>query len=332
MKDRDKRDVPRIIVDPENVDWRLLHQDPPGYERPDPDPQRRPDMANLIATYSQPQYVDRGRRAFGGYLLALLAGTAVAVAERTGLINLIPEEIDNKPASPEETDGQRDQTERGPVIEGYTLTEEDIRIDEALYLGQEGTLRDETIKAYDYVTSRVRAKANAPFSAIYRNDPNCGLGGITFADRRICQTNTCNGIEIINAVAIQAHEFVHQIMFDKYRRPAGSVILNEGYATYGAGDYWGADHAEKVRYYKSQGLFFPLDTPLPAFAPQNMNTYNALYYQWSTFCGFLLERYGQEKFDQVYVMDDKLGAAQFQTVYGKTIEELEIEWKGAFGF
>jgi hypothetical protein len=55
---------------------------------------------------------------------------------------------------------------------------------------------------------------------------------------------------------------------------------------------------------------------------------NTLYYEWASFVEFLLERYGREKFDALYVSGSlEPGSADYTGIYDKALSTLEQEWK-----
>jgi hypothetical protein len=54
---------------------------------------------------------------------------------------------------------------------------------------------------------------------------------------------------------------------------------------------------------------------------------NRLYYQWASFVEFLLETYGRERFDALYISGAQApGSADYAGVYGKDLPTLEREW------
>jgi hypothetical protein len=56
---------------------------------------------------------------------------------------------------------------------------------------------------------------------------------------------------------------------------------------------------------------------------------NTLYYQWGSFVEFLVEVYGRDRFDALYVSGGNQvpGAADYVGVYGKGLDALEQEWR-----
>ena len=165
-------------------------------------------------------------------------------------------------------------------------------------------------------------------------DDSCGLHGIAYTEARSVQVFTCDSIARPRAVAIMAHEFVHQLAQDRYG-PAhlnADMILLEGLATWGAGDYWlggQPDFRGYVRAQRASGVFYPLATD---YTTVDIGGMNALYYQWASFVDYLITTYGRDKFDKLYVSGHSApGSSDYAGVYGKRLDQLEQEWQGWLG-
>jgi hypothetical protein len=106
------------------------------------------------------------------------------------------------------------------------------------------------------------------------------------------------------------------------------MILLEGLATWGAGAYWLGDQpsfAAFVRPWLVGGAALPLATSYVGRPAGDMNT---LYYEWASFVEFLIKAYGRERFDALYVSGSSdPGSADYQGVYGKSLGQLEQEWR-----
>jgi hypothetical protein len=210
------------------------------------------------------------------------------------------------------------------------VAEFDLSVDDGLYPDERGALSDEMQQALNYVVERFGSGPSSRFQASVVWDSGCGLHGIAYTDVRHVQTFTCNDIGRGRAVAIMAHEFVHQLEQDRYG-PAhlnSDLILSEGTATWGAGKYWLGDVADFrtfVRNQRAAGLFYPLATHYSGLGIAAMN---ALYYQWASFVDFLISTYGREKFDQLYASGGggAPGGADYAGIYGKGLDVLEAEW------
>jgi hypothetical protein len=127
-----------------------------------------------------------------------------------------------------------------------------------------------------------------------------------------------------------AHEFAHQLAQDRYgpAHLSADLILAEGVATWGAGEYWLSgqpDFRSFVRGQRAAGVFYPLATD---YTGMGIGAMNALYYQWASFVDFLISSYGRAKFDQVYIAGQGApGSADYRGVYGKQLDVLEQEWQ-----
>ena len=206
----------------------------------------------------------------------------------------------------------------------------DISIDDGLYPDQRQPLTADLQRVLAYVSDRFGSGPTARFKATVVRDDNCGLHGIAYTDIRDVQVFTCPNIGRDRAVAILAHEFVHQLEQDRYgpAHLSADLILSEGMATWGAGEYWLSgqpDFRSFVREQRKSGLFLPLATD---YNGRGVAAMNALYYEWASFVDFLIGTYGRAKFDQLYVSGHSApGSADYTGVYGKGLDVLEREWQ-----
>jgi hypothetical protein len=209
------------------------------------------------------------------------------------------------------------------------VSEFDISVDDGLYADQRPQLTEELQQALAYVTARFGSGPSGRFTAAVLHEGSCGLHGIAYTDVRTVQVYTCPDIGRDRAIAIMAHEFVHQLEQDRYGAAhlSADLILSEGTATWGAGEYWLSgqpDFRSMVRAQRASGLFYPLATHYNGLGIAAMN---ALYYQWASFVDFLISTYGREQFDRLYVTGQGApGSADYTGVYGKGLDELEREW------
>jgi hypothetical protein len=205
----------------------------------------------------------------------------------------------------------------------------DLSVDAGLYDDQREQLASDLQAALAYVTERFGSGPSSRFRAAILLDGSCGLHGIAYTDVRAVQTYTCPDISRDRAVAIMAHEFVHQLEQDRYGPDhlRSDLILSEGMATWGAGKYWlggKPDFRSFVRDQRAGGLFFPLATD---YSGRGIAAMNALYYQWASFVDFLIGTYGREQFDKLYISGSNApGSADYAGVYGKGLDVLEREW------
>jgi hypothetical protein len=204
-----------------------------------------------------------------------------------------------------------------------------VQADPGLYEAERAELDAEIQRALAYVSQRFGAPPAEAVTAALLNDAGCGLSGVAYTDIRVMKVFTCPSITRDRAVAIMAHEFVHQLQQDRYgqRHLSADLILSEGMATWGAGSYWLAgepDFRSYVRRQRANGSFYPLATHYSGLGVGAMNT---LYYQWASFVEFLLERDGRAKLDQLYLSGAGApGSADYMGVYGVGLDVLEHEW------
>ncbi len=185
-------------------------------------------------------------------------------------------------------------------------------------------------QALNYVAARFGARPAAPISAYVGWEASCNLHGIAYTDQHVTQAFTCPDLPPRRAVNILAHEFVHQLAHDRYgpSHLQADLILLEGVATWGAGEYWLGGQSSfgtfVRRQYKEAGALLPLATH---YAGRPIGDMNKLYYQWASFVEFLIETYGRDHFDALYVSGSNApGSADYTGVYGKDLSVLEQEW------
>jgi hypothetical protein len=184
--------------------------------------------------------------------------------------------------------------------------------------------------ALSYVSQRFGQDPTELIHVDVQQDAACVLNGLALTEQRRVQVKTCPEVPRGRVVNILAHELVHQLAHDYYgdRHLHTDMILLEGLATWGAGDYWLGGRPSfrafvRQHYYDTDSIL-PLNT---SYVGRSLDDMNRLYYQWGSFVEFLLERYGREKFDTLYVTGAQApGSADYQGVYGKDLAGLEQEW------
>lgn len=186
-------------------------------------------------------------------------------------------------------------------------------------------------RALSYVSERFGSGPSDTINAQINWEPSCGLHGIAYTQIRNTQVFTCPDLPRNRAVNIMAHEFVHQLAQDRYgdAHLGADVILLEGVATWGAGEYWlggSADFRSFVRPWLQNGSSLPLGI---SYVGRSISDMNTLYYQWGSFVEFLIQTYGREKFDALYVSgsNNAPASADYFGVYGKSFADLELEWR-----
>lgn len=210
-----------------------------------------------------------------------------------------------------------------------TLT---LVFDPGLYEGQSTQLGPALDAALADVVARTGYQPAAPFEVRFLNDASCALSGATYDEARAVLVYTCNAIDSSRAVSILAHEFVHQLAYDRFGPRAGrsDLMLVEGLATYGAGKYWLGGYAsfrDLVRDQRAAGVAYPLTKN---YFNTDAATMNAIYYQWASFVEFLLDDSSgyRGQFEALYTTgDNTVGSANYAGVLGKDLGQLEQEWQ-----
>lgn len=227
--------------------------------------------------------------------------------------------------------GEPTPTPEALVGDFTQLSELDVVTADGLFSDDDkGLLAVDLDRALAYVSQRFGSGPKSRFRAYIGIEESCGLHGIAYTAERITQVFTCPDLPRARAVNIMAHEFVHQLAHDRYgdRHLSADMILLEGVATWGAGKYWLGDQqsfADFVRPWISGGSALPLAT---SYVGRGISDMNTLYYQWASFVEFLIQVYGRDKFDQLYATgSSNPGSADYAGVYGKTLDQLEAEWR-----
>lgn len=240
----------------------------------------------------------------------------------------------NPPAAPERplAPGQPSPT---PVpLSGSTVVAEGpivLTAAEGLFSAEEqARLAADLDRALGYVVARFGTSPAAPIDTYIGLEPGCGIHGIAYTDVRTVQVFTCRDLPVARAVSIMAHEFVHQLCHDRYgdAHLSADLVLSEGAATWGAGEYWlggAGSFREFVRPWLESGAEIPL---AESYVGRPIADMNQLYYQWASFVEFLVETYGRERFDQLYVTGQGYPASSdYLGVYQMRFDELEAQWK-----
>jgi hypothetical protein len=162
----------------------------------------------------------------------------------------------------------------------------------------------------------------------------CAIRGLTLSAERTIILYYEPESDPQRVLRILAHELFHQLQHDYYGREAhlrSDVILLEGMAVWGSAAYF-LDETGRPTYQRAakqaleNGELLPLTYSLEADCrtTSRVNIYN----QWASFVEYLLEAYGREGLDAVYVSSSgrPAGSSDYQGVYGKPLSELEAEW------
>jgi hypothetical protein len=195
---------------------------------------------------------------------------------------------------------------------------------------ERATLATELEQALDYGIQRFGSGPSEPITVSVRDDAACSLHGAAYTGQRRVEVVTCATLPRERAVSILAHEFIHQLAHDYYGPPhlQADMILLEGLASWGAGDYWLGglpSFRAFVREHYEADQLLPLAT---SYSGRPMHEMNQLYYQWASFVEFLLDTYGRDRFDALYTTGARQpGSANYQAIYGKDLDTLEQEWR-----
>jgi hypothetical protein len=195
---------------------------------------------------------------------------------------------------------------------------------------QQQHLTTESEWALAYVSERFGHTPARPVTIAIQQAADCQLNGIAFTGQRQVQVFACPQTARDRVVNVLAHELVHQLAHDYYgdQHLQADMILLEGLATWGSGEYWLSGQPSfrtfvRQNYYETDKLL-PLQT---SYQGRSIDDMNMLYYEWASFVEYLLEAYGREKFDALYISGAQSpGSADYQGVYGKDLATLEQEW------
>lgn len=184
-------------------------------------------------------------------------------------------------------------------------------------------------QALAYVSARFGSPPASRMRAQIVHDQGCMLRGLARTDQRVLEVLTCNDLPHRRVINIAAHEFVHQLAYDRYGavHMQSDLIMLEGIATWGAGSYWlggSPSFRDFVRDNYSANLL-PLATH---YRGRSIHEMNQLYYQWASFVEFLLETHGRERLDALAVTGNREpGSGDYVGVYGVPLGELEQAWQ-----
>jgi hypothetical protein len=186
-------------------------------------------------------------------------------------------------------------------------------------------------EALHYVSARTGMQLAGLITIRFEYITTCQLNGITYPVDRLIVMYVCPNTPIQRAVNILAHELVHQLAHDYYG-PAhlqADLILSEGLATWGAGDYWiggATDSRAFVRRHYARRLL-PLTKHYRDYGA--LDAMNQLYYQWAALVDWIITAHGRDAFDQLYVSgrSQQPGSANYHGILGQNLEAVEQQWR-----
>lgn len=163
----------------------------------------------------------------------------------------------------------------------------------------------------------------------------CAIRGLTLSNERTIRLFYGPEADQQRVLGILAHELFHQLQRDYYGERAhrrADVILLEGMATWGTRGFFRdasgeAVYQRRVREALGRGELLPLTTSLERDCRTTTRT--VIYDQWASFVEFLLTVHGRERFDALYrdSTGRAAGSANYRGVYGKSLEQLEADWR-----
>ncbi|MBC8160631.1 MAG: hypothetical protein H7Z42_05360 [Roseiflexaceae bacterium] len=157
-----------------------------------------------------------------------------------------------------------------------------------------------------------------------------GARGIAYTDHDRAEVYFAGGEDIDRALVVTAHELAHHLEKERFGNEAqkrADTILHEGLATWITGGRWLAMVGASTWQERGQQLR-DAGVPLRLATAEQYGANNA-YELWASFVHYLLRFYGWEKFDTLYASGRSRypGSADYQGVYGKSLNELADEWR-----
>lgn len=186
-------------------------------------------------------------------------------------------------------------------------------------------------EALTYVSDRTDMQPSAPINIIFERREPCSLDGAAYTEKRTIFLYICPSMPAQRAVNILAHEFVHQLAYDRYgaSHMQADLVLSEGLATWGAGKYWLGREADFRGFV--QRNYAPNLLPLGSHYQDygTIDAMNRLYYQWASLVDFIIATRGRETFDALYASGQGMqpNTADYSGVVGVDLNGLEGQWK-----
>ncbi len=204
----------------------------------------------------------------------------------------------------------------------------------------------ESEQVYVYVGKRLNATGNEKVIVAFAppNSGNCAPRGITFHEQRptivvFADQNTSKE----QILSVLAHELGHVFIHQKYKN-LSDVALNEGMATWAAGNYWkdwkGFDFNSGVTAFVKDKTYLPLSQNFNMGKAYNDNSPDCiinrdlLLTELASFLDYLIQNYGSEKLSALFdipqseLMNNQriVYPPNFKDVYGLEFNQLEYEW------
>lgn len=203
----------------------------------------------------------------------------------------------------------------------------------------------ESKQVYEYVSHRLDTTIDEKVIVTYvpPETGNCAPRGTTFHEQQpliLIFANQDTSKEQI--LAVFAHELGHVFIYQKYEN-LSDVALNEGMATWAAGDYWkawkGVDFNVGVRSYITDKTFLPLFQNFDMSkayddVPGCITHRDILLTELASFIDYLIQSYGLEQLSALFNIrqPDSVTSQRivyppnFKDIYELELNQLEYEW------
>jgi hypothetical protein len=225
--------------------------------------------------------------------------------------------------APQPMDGRIAVVEDGPLAL-YTT-------DGSYSSDQVRAMAEPLAEALRYVSERTAMQLSAPVSIIFDRRANCGFDGAAYTERRTIILYACPDMPARRSINILAHEFVHQLAYDRYggAHMQADLVLSEGLATWGAGRYWLGNESDFRGFVRNNyaANLLPLGSHYRDYG--TIDAMNRLYYQWASLVDFVITTRGRDTFDRLYASGRGMqpNTADYNRILGTDLAGLEGEWK-----
>jgi hypothetical protein len=191
-------------------------------------------------------------------------------------------------------------------------------------------------QALSYVSNRTGMQLSRPVNIVFDRRPDtCALDAVAYTHVRTASVFACADTPRRRAINILAHELVHQLAHDHFG-PAhlqADLILSEGLATWGAGDYWlsGEPDFRSFVAHHYGGTLLPMTTN--PHQGTTIDQLNQLYYQWAAFVEWIDTTYGRDRLYELYRNSSgrEPGSAAYEAILGISIGDAETRWRDWIG-
>jgi len=218
----------------------------------------------------------------------------------------------------------------------------------------------EAEEVFDYVSTRLQATADLKIPVLFEPPTPSPLGCPTRGATLTAPVPDEDTVPIIiiyadtntsheQVLGVLAHEIGHALQYTGSKQRLGhtDLALNEGLATWAAGQYWNnwkgiADFDTGVRTYFEGAKYLSLhenyDLQIAYSGEHCLESRDILYSEWASFIDFLLSEYGVERFEVLLgsptIKEAELPTgtvmqfipADFESVYGLALNQLEAMW------